>query len=147
MVSLTVSWKQSSPRTSKISKVGVDLASLNVTYHTDAFDMLRKEHPGFPEVKLTFIVVGKRFVWCLLHPEVDIVQSPYGVLSESFRQPVLANDYRYSSLIYCSSKDRTGNLRAGFVTVEGLVNPTFNDFYLQSHAAVKGSRCIFFSAL
>lgn len=42
---------------------------------------------------------------------------------------------------YRSTRDKTGNCRAGFVTTEGLSNPTVLDFYLQSHAAVKGSKC------
>ncbi|KAG5645907.1 hypothetical protein DXG03_005054, partial [Asterophora parasitica] len=37
-----------------------------------------------------------------------------------------------------STRDRTGNCRAGFVADEGLCHPVTLDFYLQSHAAVKG---------
>ncbi|KAK0502821.1 Piwi domain-containing protein [Armillaria luteobubalina] len=36
-------------------------------------------------------------------------------------------------------KDRTGNCKAGFVTTRGLESPLFDDFYLQSHAAIKGT--------
>ncbi|KAF9049360.1 Piwi-domain-containing protein [Hymenopellis radicata] len=36
-------------------------------------------------------------------------------------------------------KDRTGNLKAGFVTTGGVTSPLFKDFYLQSHAAIKGT--------
>ncbi|PBK59515.1 hypothetical protein ARMSODRAFT_1071478, partial [Armillaria solidipes] len=34
-------------------------------------------------------------------------------------------------------RDGTGNCKAGFVTTRGLENPLFQDFYLQSHRAVK----------
>ncbi|KAG6820559.1 hypothetical protein H0H93_015079 [Arthromyces matolae] len=37
-----------------------------------------------------------------------------------------------------STRDRTGNCRAGFVADEGIKHPVTLDFYLQSHAAVKG---------
>ncbi|KAF9003115.1 Piwi-domain-containing protein [Hymenopellis radicata] len=36
-------------------------------------------------------------------------------------------------------RDRTGNLKAGFVTTSGVTSPLFKDFYLQSHAAIKGT--------
>ncbi|KAF8919662.1 Piwi domain-containing protein [Mucidula mucida] len=36
-------------------------------------------------------------------------------------------------------RDRTGNLKAGFVTTGGVTSPLFKDFYLQSHAAIKGT--------
>ncbi|KAF9032330.1 hypothetical protein BDZ89DRAFT_1037173 [Hymenopellis radicata] len=36
-------------------------------------------------------------------------------------------------------RDRTGNLKAGFVTTSGVISPLFKDFYLQSHAAIKGN--------
>ncbi|KAG7452837.1 Piwi-domain-containing protein [Guyanagaster necrorhizus] len=36
-------------------------------------------------------------------------------------------------------RDRTGNCKAGFVTTGGLESPLFKDFYLQSHAAIKGT--------
>ncbi|KAK0448293.1 Piwi domain-containing protein [Desarmillaria tabescens] len=36
-------------------------------------------------------------------------------------------------------RDRTGNCKAGFVTTRGLESPLFQDFYLQSHAAIKGT--------
>ncbi|KAG6832694.1 hypothetical protein H0H92_012266 [Tricholoma furcatifolium] len=37
-----------------------------------------------------------------------------------------------------STRDKTGNCRAGFVADEGVIHPVTLDFYLQSHAAVKG---------
>lgn len=45
------------------------------------------------------------------------------------------------SLTLFSTKDRTGNCRAGFVADQGVSHPVTVDFYLQSHAAVKGSGC------
>lgn len=38
-----------------------------------------------------------------------------------------------------STRDKTGNCRAGFVADEGICHPVTLDFYLQSHTAVKGS--------
>ncbi|KAJ7871432.1 argonaute-like protein [Mycena olivaceomarginata] len=35
--------------------------------------------------------------------------------------------------------DKTGNCRAGLCVAAGLENPQFPDYYLQSHAAIKGS--------
>ncbi|KAJ7470301.1 Piwi domain-containing protein [Mycena latifolia] len=35
--------------------------------------------------------------------------------------------------------DKTGNCRAGLVVDKGLASPQFPDFYLQSHAAIKGT--------
>ncbi|KAF5387039.1 hypothetical protein D9615_001654 [Tricholomella constricta] len=47
-----------------------------------------------------------------------------------------------------STRDRTGNCRAGFVADEGVSHPVTLDFYLQSHAAVKGtSRSSHYSVL
>ncbi|KAJ7090261.1 argonaute-like protein [Mycena belliarum] len=65
--------------------------------------------PG-PLPKLTFLVVGKRHHFSFFPP------SP--------------ND---------EVGDRTGNCRAGLVVDKGLANPQFPDFYLQSHAAIKGT--------
>ncbi|KAJ7771728.1 argonaute-like protein [Mycena metata] len=61
--------------------------------------------------KLTFIVVGKRH-------------------HVSFF-PTNPNDRTVG--------DKTGNCRAGLAVHEGLANPQFPDFYLQSHAAIKGT--------
>ncbi|KAK0240575.1 argonaute-like protein [Armillaria nabsnona] len=36
-------------------------------------------------------------------------------------------------------RDKIGNCKAGFVTTRGLESPLFKDFYLQSHAAIKGT--------
>ncbi|KNZ75349.1 Protein argonaute-3 [Termitomyces sp. J132] len=47
-----------------------------------------------------------------------------------------------------NTRDRTGNCRAGFVADEGISHPVTLDFYLQSHAAVKGtSRSSHYSVL
>ncbi|KAJ7043216.1 argonaute-like protein [Mycena alexandri] len=61
--------------------------------------------------KLTFIVVGKRH-------------------HVSFF-PLNPNDRNVG--------DKTGNCRAGLAVHDGLANPQFPDFYLQSHAAIKGT--------
>ncbi|KAJ7702329.1 Piwi domain-containing protein [Mycena rosella] len=60
--------------------------------------------------KLTFIVVGKRH-HISFFPPTD--QDRVG--------------------------DKTGNCRAGLVVDQGLAHPQFKDFYLQSHAAIKGT--------
>ncbi|KAF9463147.1 Piwi domain-containing protein [Collybia nuda] len=38
-----------------------------------------------------------------------------------------------------NARDKTGNCRAGFVADQGICHPVIPDFYLQSHAAVKGT--------
>ncbi|KAJ7273218.1 argonaute-like protein [Mycena rebaudengoi] len=63
-----------------------------------------------PKPKLTFIVVGKRH-------HVVFFPAP--------------NDSNVG--------DKTGNCRAGLVVDRGLSNPHRPDFYLQSHAAIKGT--------
>ncbi|KAJ7074247.1 ribonuclease H-like domain-containing protein [Mycena amicta] len=64
-----------------------------------------------PKPKLTFLVVGKRHHVSFFPSQQD-------------RQV----------------GDRTGNCRAGLVVDRDLQNPQFKDFYLQSHAAIKGSQ-------
>ncbi|KAJ7168225.1 argonaute-like protein [Mycena crocata] len=59
---------------------------------------------------LTFLVVGKRHHVSFFPPSNN---SPVG--------------------------DKTGNCRAGLVVDQGLANPQYSDFYLQSHAAIKGT--------
>ncbi|KAJ7261353.1 Piwi domain-containing protein [Mycena haematopus] len=64
-----------------------------------------------PKPKLTFVVVGKRH-------HVSFFPS-----SEQDR----------------TAGDRTGNCKAGLCVDSELANPQFPDFYLQSHAAIKGT--------
>lgn len=75
--------------------------------------------------KVTFLIVAKR------HHMLFFGDRKYVVLILNYG---LTNNL-------CSSQDvdRTGNLKAGFVTTHGVNSPLFNDFYLQSHAAIKGS--------
>jgi len=86
-----------------------EIASIN-----DAFDEVWKKVPALaqkPKPKLTFVVVGKRHHVSFFPP------SP--------------QDTRVA--------DKTGNCRAGLVVDDALANPQFPDFYLQSHAAIKGT--------
>ncbi|KAJ7583392.1 Piwi domain-containing protein [Mycena floridula] len=77
----------------------------------DVVSSLKKDFPNFPsQIKLTFIVVGKRHHMVFFPRDDDR-----------------------------NTQDKTGNCRAGFTTTQGLSNPTVSDFYLQSHAAVKGT--------
>ncbi|KAJ7093222.1 Piwi domain-containing protein [Mycena epipterygia] len=77
----------------------------------DAFDEIwTKKELKLAKPKLTFIVVGKRHHVTFF--------------------PVSAND---------NVGDKTGNCRAGLVVDKGLAHTQFTDFYLQSHAAIKGT--------
>ncbi|KAJ6606523.1 argonaute-like protein [Mycena vulgaris] len=89
----------------------VKVQESEITAITAAFDEVWHERGlKSPKPKLTFVVVGKRH-------------------HVSFFPPT-AND---------SVGDKTGNCRAGLVVDKGLANPQFPDFYLQSHAAIKGT--------
>ena len=44
-----------------------------------------------------------------------------------------------------SAGDRTGNVKAGCVVDEGITRPGYPNFYLQSHAAIQGSKLIPFA--
>ncbi|KAF7322559.1 Argonaute-like protein [Mycena chlorophos] len=64
-----------------------------------------------PKPKITFLVVGKRH---------HVTFFPNGISQQAL-------------------SDRNGNCRAGLVVDRDLSNPAFKDFYLQSHAAIKGT--------
>ena len=44
-----------------------------------------------------------------------------------------------------SAGDRTGNVKAGCVVDEAITRPGYPNFYLQSHAAIQGSKLIPFA--
>jgi hypothetical protein len=100
----------------------------------EACNVAGKGH-GSPIPKFTYIVVGKRFLFkdkftsvCLSH--VTCVRHHVVFF------PPDATDQRVA--------DQNGNVHAGFVTRTGLNNPLKQDFYLQSHYAIQGSKILSF---
>ncbi len=80
-----------------------------------------------PLPKVTFLIVGKRH-HVVFFPKDGGCALFFGCC------PFWLMDIRQRL------RDKIGNCKAGFVTTRGLESPLFKDFYLQSHAAIKGSK-------
>lgn len=95
------------------------------------------------QTALTFVVVGKRY-WCFFSGLDHCfhsfnLQSSFCILPSSWVSYISS----FLSIIVKmldSEGDRKGNCRSGSVIDSQVTNATRNDFYLQSHTAIQGSK-------
>ncbi|KAJ2932197.1 hypothetical protein H1R20_g4884, partial [Candolleomyces eurysporus] len=88
---------------------------------------------GTPLPKLTFVVVGKRYV------AASIILSRYKQILTVFLTFVICSHHTLLFPLDRNFNDGKGNCKAGVVVDEGIVQPNVHDFYLQSHSAIQGT--------
>jgi hypothetical protein len=98
-----------------------------------------------PKPKLTFVIVGKRFVSRVAFRSHRIdCKFPGIIFGFSRWMECSSASFRFDFLVrltdyFFRGADSTGNCPAGFMADRGVQSPTTRDFYLQSHGGLKGS--------
>ena len=103
------------------------------------------------QILVTFIVVGKQQEFFFFHWRVDI--NKHGILFISHHSVFFLRNNKWVSRVFywfmmfwlsSSEGDRKGNCHLGLVVENEVTGPMRNDFYLQSHAAIQGSKLYVF---